>query len=411
MEILNHFQMISIYLLSLLESILIVLFFISIVIIYHISMHFIFDKKDLNYLKKIKDPESISIKDLKEIPIVNIIVPAWKEGQVFNELLLSIKNLKYPRIKAIINAGGNDETLEIAHSFKKYENFVILHQKGGASRPSLGKIKALNECLPHVSEGIVYFLDADSYLDDEILLRMIYPIVNFDENVVGGKVRPLKSQLNNNLVKYLQIDRLKGRRFKFLRHEQIDVINGQNLCVKYEVIKAIDKFSEIKNYATDKTMGINISSKGFTKSYQVLDYRHRIYVDYSNTIRDYMHQKIIWTENFLIESSRNNKIKLFKFIGLFFLSLYILMFPLLLLINFGLFFIGFLIFLNAYLNKIRKLIFFKQYVDIVNYEKYTILFYFTLIFYIFMEAIIIVVIPFHFVHYLKKVKSFQNKIN
>ena len=55
-----------------------------------------------------KDPKSLSIDDLKNIPLVNIIVPAWKEGNNFRECLSSITNLNYPNIKVIVNAGGND---------------------------------------------------------------------------------------------------------------------------------------------------------------------------------------------------------------------------------------------------------------------------------------------------------------
>ncbi|MBY9005952.1 MAG: glycosyltransferase family 2 protein, partial [Candidatus Lokiarchaeota archaeon] len=100
-----------------------------------------------------QDPEIISLDDLESLPLVNIIVPAWKEGKEFERCLNSIKSLSYPNLKIIVNAGGNEETMRIAESFKKNNNFIILHQKSGADRPSLGKIKAINDCLKYIEEG------------------------------------------------------------------------------------------------------------------------------------------------------------------------------------------------------------------------------------------------------------------
>jgi len=108
----------------------------------------------LKPFKQYHDPESISLADLHDIPFVNIIMPAWSEGEVFRQTLNSITQLKYPKIRAIINAGGSKKTVEIAESFKKFENFTILTQKKGE-----GKIKAINSCLPYVKEGVIYSVD------------------------------------------------------------------------------------------------------------------------------------------------------------------------------------------------------------------------------------------------------------
>ncbi|GAH31493.1 unnamed protein product, partial [marine sediment metagenome] len=91
---------------------------------------------------------------------------------------MSLKNLSYPKLKIIVNAGGNQETIDIAESFRKYDNFLILRQLGGKSRAALGKIKALNECLAHVTEGLIYMTDADCIFNDEIFLRIVKPLIN-----------------------------------------------------------------------------------------------------------------------------------------------------------------------------------------------------------------------------------------
>ena len=64
---------------------------------------------------------------MKSFPLLNIFIPAWKEGEVFENCLNSITKLNYPNIKVIVNTGGSEETINIANSFKKYQNFIVLY--------------------------------------------------------------------------------------------------------------------------------------------------------------------------------------------------------------------------------------------------------------------------------------------
>ena len=121
-------------------------------------------------------------------------------------------------------------------------------------------------------------------------------------------------------------------------------------------------------------MGFDIYSKGY-QSYVLFDYRHQLHIDFPSTVREYFNQITVWIENSLIYWYKNNKLGLIKFLGLFVVSLYCVIFPFLIFINFGLFLIGLFILLHLYLAKIRKLIFFKAVVDKQYYQKFGILFY------------------------------------
>ncbi|MHA1284821.1 MAG: glycosyltransferase [Promethearchaeota archaeon] len=389
------------------------IFFILIIVVLlsHIFLFFIRDRKLIISYNKYSDLERISLEKLNNIPLINIIIPAWKEGNVFRECLKSISNLKYPKLRIIVNAGGSQETINIANSFKNNKNFIILYQKGGSIRPSLGKVKALNECLEHINEGLVYFIDADSYLTDEILLRMIYPIINMNVNIVVGEVRPLEQQEDKILVKYLQFERNGNFKREFKRYHSQPSMAGQNTCMKYDVLKKIGKFSINKKYATDRSMGEDIVSKGF-KFYRLHDYEHRIYVEFPNSIKEFIKQKTIWAENFLIYTlKKKSLLNLFKAIGLSFISFYMIIFPFLLYYNIGLFAIGFSLFINIFLKKIRKFIFFKSTIRKQNDIKYPKWFIFPLIFYIYVEALNNVIIPLHFIYYIIKLKNKSKKLN
>ncbi|MFX1237243.1 MAG: glycosyltransferase [Promethearchaeota archaeon] len=384
---------------------------ICIFVLFHIFSFFLGDIKSVKSYRMIKDPDVISIKTLNNLLLVNIIVPAWKEDLVFKECLNSISQLSYPKLRVIVNAGGDEQTIKTANYYKDDRRYVILLQEGGADRPSLVKIKALNDCLLLVSEGIVYFIDADSTLNDEILLRMIYPIINLDEDMVAGGVRPLKAQENKNIVKYLVFDRFfKAKAFEFTRYSYNGPITGQSLCMKYSVIKSIGCFSTGKNYATDLSMGEDLFSKGY-KLYQNMDYKSRIFVDYSSTFKDYMRQKTIWIENSIVFGIKRSKIALLKFLILWLFSLYILALPLLIFINYAFFIIGFFLFINYYLVKIRKLLLYTKTVRKQDRVRYKPSFFLFLIFIVFFEAIIVIRIPFHYVLFKKRLKKKNIKIN
>jgi len=405
MIIINQFLSLVTLILGYLDSINVYFILSILVLIYHFFLYHIKDKKLIKFYNKYSDLEDISQIILNDIPLVNIIIPAWKEGEVFRECLKAISKLSYPKLKIIVNAGGNDETINIANSFKQNKNFIILYQKGGSSRPSLGKIKALNECIAYVNEGLIYFIDADSFLTDDVLLRMIFPLINMKEDIVVGEVRPLKKQENKILVKYLQFERNPNFKRKFERYVTRNSFAGQNTCMKYEVLKKIGKFSTDKKYATDRSMGEDLLIKGF-KFYRLHDYGHRIFVEFPNNIKEFIKQKTIWAENFLIFAiKKKSLLNLLKVIILTFSSFYIIVFPIFIFYNIGLFSIGFSIFTSILLKKIRKYVFFKATVCKQHDIKFPKWLIFPLIFYIYIEAINNVLIPFHFIYYLFKLKK------
>ena len=360
-----------------------IIFFSFLIITCHILVFLLRDRKYIDALKKFKDPETVKLEDLKEQPLINIIIPAWKEGKLFKDCLSSIAKLDYPNLKVIVNAGGNDKTIEIAKSFENYKYFIILEQKPG------GKIKALNDCLKCVNEGIVYSIDADVFLTDEILLRLIYPIINQNEFVCSSGVKPLKFQQNRSIVKYTQLNRIYYFKHKFSRYGRLQV-SGPNSCFKYEVIKKIKRFEEEDLYLqSDRFRGPLILKKGY-KIYWLNHYKSLINTYYPDTLKAYFKQEIRWRKNTLLDPMKKNKgIIIFKFLILIFYSLIILSIPLFLILNYFLFvLIGLILLLNKYLIKLRRYIFFRITLNNKEEQRFGINFFIKLLFYIYLDAII-----------------------
>jgi len=382
MALLNQIKNIIDLFLNFILSIDFITFLVIFILLYNLLIYLIRDKIYIRRFKQYKDPEVVNISDLKDLPLVNIIIPAWKEGKLFEDCLRSITKLEYPNLKIIVSAGGSEETIKIADSFKNYNNFTIIRQKPG------GKMKALNDCIDHISKGIVYSIDADVILTDEILLRMLYPLITENQYVTAGSVRPLKFQENIDIVKYILINRNTHFRIKFSRIGRV-VLSGPNSCFKYEVIEKIGNFFDDKLFlASDRFRGPLIFSKGF-KIYWLTDYRGKIFTFFPDSIKKYAFQEFRWRKNSLTNPHLKNKVKIyFKFLISFLISMYLFSSPFFVFFNINLALIGLIMLLNKYLKKLRKIVFFKRSVNKKFYEKFGLLFFFKLVFFIFIDEIL-----------------------
>ena len=385
--------------LNFLNSTLFILILLILIIAYHFLLIFTRDIRYIKALKEFDDPKEIKLSNLNHIPLINVIMPAWKEGKTFESCLLNITRLTYPNLKVIVNAGGSDETLQIANSFRKFENFTIIYQEQGG-----GKIKAINNCLNYISNGIVCILDADVLLTDKLLLKMIYPLINGKEDIVIAPIAPHTSILNSDIVKYSYVNRYTEFRHKFTRY----IIGfASNACINYQVIKSLSKFSENRMLDDGRVTGIDLSSKGF-KTYQLIDHKMQSFT-YPTSINEFLHQNLRWIENSLYYSIKNRKSQIIKFVGLTILSFLILVFPFFLFFNVYIFLIGVLLLFSMYLKRIRKIIFFKL-VNRAVLIKFKFKFFIKLIFFTYLDVLVNIIVCFEILFYRKAYKRRKNLI-
>lgn len=367
------------------------------IIFYHLFQYFIRDKSYKRSYKYYKHIGKVKLEDLKEIPLVNIIVPAWKEGKIFSGCLLQISKLSYPNLKIILNAGGSDETIKIANSFKKYKNFLIIYQEVGQ-----GKIKAINDCLKHVSEGIVYLIDADIYLDDDIFFQMLNSILNYNQKIAISMIKPHNSIRNRDLVKYVLINRNPWFLHKYTRYVKS---TSQNTIISYDVIKDVRNFTEGRLADDGYVIGSDIRKKG----YQIFLISNSMVESYNYPLklRDYLNQNLRWLENFLFTIFKENKLRSAKFLGLTFISIYIYISPLLFFINPYAFYMGIVFILSICLKKLRKILFFRTF-DEKTSLNLKLSFYIKLLFYIYFDLLINIIVFFEMLFYRKAYKKRKN---
>lgn len=351
---------------------------VLIILIFFQTYLFIKDRINFKKLQTFKDPK-FDLNELENFPLVNFIVPAWNEGEILRDCLNSLKNLNYPNLKIIVNAGGSELTENIVNYFKKYNNFIILKQK-----PGIGKIGALNEALDYITEGLVYMIDGDVIFNQEIFLRVIGPLINLDENVVSGSdIRPLKYQEDKYLPKYLEIRYIRFKKFERYLDKNI---MGANCCLKHEVIKKIGKFSLNTFVAEDISRTIDIRKAGY-EIYHLTSYKARLYHKFPENSAEAIDQRIRWLENSFFYSIQFKKSQLIRFIALIFISSIIIISPILFVFYLNLFFISLIIICFLFINIIRRVIIYKS----LRTKKDKILnikFYLRFFFYIYIESLV-----------------------
>jgi len=371
---------------------------VLIILIFFQTYLFIKDRINLKKLQTFKDPE-FDLNELENFPLVNFIVPAWNEGEILRDCLNSLKNLNYPNLKIIVNAGGSELTENIANYFKKYNNFIILKQK-----PGIGKIGALNEALDYITEGLVYMIDGDVIFNQEIFLRVIGPLINLDENVVSGSdIRPLKYQEDKYLPKYLEIRYIRFKKFERYLDKNI---MGANCCLKYEVIKKIGKFSLNTFVAEDISRTIDIRKAGY-EIYHLTSYKARLYHRFPENSAEAIDQRIRWLENSFFYSIQFKKSQLIRFIALIFISSIIIISPIFLVFYLNLFFISIIMICFLYLNIIRRVIIYKS----LRTKKNKILnikFYLLFFFYIYIESLVNLYVFFRVI-FLRRKKIYEKR--
>ncbi len=371
------------------------------IILYHIIVFLIRDINHIKHLAKFNHKTTYKLEDLDSLPLINFIIPAWKEEQYLEKCIKSILELKYPNIKIIINAGGNEETIKIANLYKNKQNFRILYQRIGE-----GKVKAINDCVKYIKEGIVYLIDADIFLTKLNFFQMIYHLINKNEFITTSTVKPHKSIENIDLVKYIDVNRNAKFRRKYNKYfEKVSA----NTAIKYEAIKKVKKFPEGKSLDDGAAIGSVLIDSGY-KIYAIIDTKVPS-LTYPTTIKDYINQNLRWLENYLFTKINQKKYFLIiRFLINLIISIYFIISPFLIVINIYYPFFGFLIFFSIYLKKIRKIIFYRLSLDKFTNFKFGLTFFLKMFFYIIIDELMIIIVFFEVLFYRKRYKKRKNLI-
>ena len=100
---------------------------------------------------------------------ISVIMPAYNTEKYIDEAIESVLAQTFNDFELIIiNDGSTDNTLEIAYSYQKTDNRIVI-----ASQENRGLSAARNHGLKHVRGEFVYFMDSDDILASDALSSCI----------------------------------------------------------------------------------------------------------------------------------------------------------------------------------------------------------------------------------------------
>jgi biofilm PGA synthesis N-glycosyltransferase PgaC len=117
-------------------------------------------------------------------PSLTLIVAAYNEASVIEEKIQNTLQLIYPKDKLqliFVTDGSTDDTPNV---IAKYPQIKLLHKDGRS-----GKINAVHRAMSEVNTEIVVFTDANTFLNENALLRIAKHYIDPKVGAVSGEKR------------------------------------------------------------------------------------------------------------------------------------------------------------------------------------------------------------------------------
>lgn len=163
---------------------IIILFWIAIFIIFYTYIGYGLVLYILVRLKRWRQRHKINEEEITYFPSLTLIVAAHNEERIIEEKIRNTLSLRYPadKIKYIfITDGSTDSTAE---KIKAWPQIILMDQPGRK-----GKIHAIHRAMREVSTGIVVFTDANTFLNEMALHKIVAHYIDPNVGAVAGEKR------------------------------------------------------------------------------------------------------------------------------------------------------------------------------------------------------------------------------
>jgi len=232
--------------------------------------------------------ELFSYPEPKRFPSISILVPAYNEEENLENTIDALLKAKYPKGKKeiiILNDGSKDGTEKIANRLaKEHKEVKVLNKKNS------GKADSLNRGLKIAKGELVAVVDADSYPNEDALIRMVG---HFEERgVTAVTSRVLVKNKKNWLERFQVLDySIIAWTRKLLDFvDSVYVTNGPLSIYKRDVALKIGGF-DTKNLTEDIEITWNMLSRGYKTR---MSYSAIVYTTVPEGLRVWTNQRIRW---------------------------------------------------------------------------------------------------------------------
>ncbi len=255
--------------------------FYSFISLYFLSLYFLICIS--NYRK------FFSYSPLKKVKSLSIVVPCYNKESTIGRSLEKLLKVKYPGLKKIIVVDdcSTDNSYSIIRSYaKKHKIIKIVRTPSNTGRAAGAK----NYGAKFVKTELIGFMDADSYVSEDALEKM----VGFFDNPRVAGVTPLILVYNRKGL----LERLQAIEYKiigFTRRllnfvEGVYVTPGPLAIYRKSVFEEIGGFDE-KNITEDIEITWKIISKGYFVQMSPLA---RVYTVVPTKFKEWFKQRVRW---------------------------------------------------------------------------------------------------------------------
>ncbi len=249
-----------------------------------------------------KEPEK---KDrLKRFPKVSIVIPAYNEEDTIEKTLDSVLYLRYPKDKLeiiIVNDGSTDNTKIIVESIikqKKDFDIKLINKKNG------GKGSALNSGLIIAKGEFFTCLDADSYIKNDALLKML---PYFNDREVGAVLPLMKVHKPENVLQKIQwVEYIINLFYKSIMSivNCIHVAPGPFSIYRKNILKKLNGFDE-NNLTEDLEISLRLQKCNY-KIVQCMD--TEVYTYVPKTFKAFYKQRNRWYKGTILNLFKHRKL-------------------------------------------------------------------------------------------------------
>lgn len=236
----------------------------------------------------------LGVREVKELPPISILVPAYNEGQVIERALTSLMRLSYPEYEVlVIDDGSTDDTLEIAVQWEGQRgagNFRVI------TKPNGGKAAALNAGIEHSLHPLIMCMDADSYLEPLTLLQAARHFGNPSVGAVAGNV---KVENRGRIVTRLQaLEYIEG--LNLPRRAQgfiaaVNIVPGPVGLFRREALEEVGGY-DTDTFAEDADLTLKMLAAGWRVEYED---QAVAWSEAPGSWRDLTQQRYRWTRGIL----------------------------------------------------------------------------------------------------------------
>ena len=236
----------------------------------------------------------LGLRELRELPPVSIIVPAYNEGRVMERALSSLMRLVYPEYEVlVVDDGSRDDTLAIAAAWEGQHGPACFRV---ITKPNGGKASALNAGIRHSTHPLILCMDADSYLEPRALLDAAR---HFENPNVGGVAGNVKVENRRTLIARLQaLEYIAG--LNMPRRAQgfiaaVNIVPGPVGLFRREALEEIGGYDE-DTFAEDADLTLKMLAAGWRIEYED---QAVAWSEAPESWRDLTQQRYRWTRGIL----------------------------------------------------------------------------------------------------------------